>query len=120
MIVGTANHFIIDAVGGALVLAAGFGVQWLLSGRGAYAPPVDAPDFGMPDPPLPQGAAPEPLTTTRRRPPRRPGGRDGRPPVVVDELARVEAERVAQHPRDRDEFGALVGQLVARPCRGRA
>jgi PAP2 superfamily protein len=53
VIVGTANHFVIDALGGAIVLAAGFGVQWLLSGHGAYVPPVDAPDFGMPDPPLP-------------------------------------------------------------------
>lgn len=53
VIVGTANHFIIDAVGGAVVIAAGFGTQWLLAGRGAYTPPVDAPDFGWPDPPLP-------------------------------------------------------------------
>ena len=51
VIVGTANHFIIDAVGGAMVLALGYGVQWLLSARGAYTAPVDAPDFGMPDPP---------------------------------------------------------------------
>jgi hypothetical protein len=53
VIVGTANHFIIDAVAGAIVIMAAFGVQWLLSGRGAFTPPVDAADFGMPDPPLP-------------------------------------------------------------------
>jgi hypothetical protein len=53
VIVGTANHFILDAVGGVLVLMAGFGVQWLLSGHGAYVAPLDAPDFGRPDPPLP-------------------------------------------------------------------
>ncbi|HJQ43592.1 MAG TPA: phosphatase PAP2 family protein [Jatrophihabitantaceae bacterium] len=53
VIVGTANHFIIDAVGGAVVLLVGFAVQWLLSGHGAFRPPVDAPDYGMPDPPLP-------------------------------------------------------------------
>jgi hypothetical protein len=53
VIVGTANHFIIDAVGGAAIVAVGFGVQWLLSGRGAFTPPTDAPDFGLPDPPLP-------------------------------------------------------------------
>jgi hypothetical protein len=41
VIVGTANHFVLDAVGGALVLAIGFGIQWLLSGHGAY---VEAPD----------------------------------------------------------------------------
>jgi hypothetical protein len=54
VIVGTANHFVFDAVGGAVVLALGFGLQWLLSAHGAYHAPVDAPDFGMPDPPLPQ------------------------------------------------------------------
>ena len=53
VIVGTANHFIIDAVGSAAIIAAGFVAQWLLSGRGAFTPPVDAPDFGLPDPPLP-------------------------------------------------------------------
>ncbi len=53
VIVGTANHFILDAVAGALVVALGFGVQYLLSGRGAYTPPTDAPDVGLPDPPLP-------------------------------------------------------------------
>jgi len=39
VIVGTANHFVLDAVGGALALAAGFAVQRLLSGRPAFAPP---------------------------------------------------------------------------------
>ncbi|MDP9118116.1 MAG: phosphatase PAP2 family protein [Actinomycetota bacterium] len=53
VIIGTANHFIIDAIAGALIVAMGFGLQWLMSGHGAYQPPVDAPDFGMPDPPLP-------------------------------------------------------------------
>jgi hypothetical protein len=53
VIVGTANHFIFDAVGGALIIVIGLAVQRLLSGRGAFTPPVDAPDFGLPDPPLP-------------------------------------------------------------------
>jgi hypothetical protein len=53
VIVGTANHFIIDAVGGAAIIVVGFAVQWLMSARGAFVPPVGAPDFGMPDPPLP-------------------------------------------------------------------
>jgi hypothetical protein len=53
VIVGTANHFILDAVGGATIVLLGFAVQWLLSGRGAFVPPVDAPDFGLPDPALP-------------------------------------------------------------------
>jgi len=43
VIVGTANHFILDAVGGAVTITLAFGVQWLLSGHGAYTPPVDAP-----------------------------------------------------------------------------
>jgi hypothetical protein len=53
VIIGTANHFIVDAVGGALVVAVAFGIQAMLSGHGAYTPPYDAPDFGLPDPPLP-------------------------------------------------------------------
>lgn len=53
VIVGTANHFILDAVAGALLLMAAFGFQWLLSGHGAFVAPVDAPDFGLPDPELP-------------------------------------------------------------------
>jgi hypothetical protein len=53
VIVGTANHFIIDAVGGAVALGVGFAAQWLLSAHGAFVPATDAPDYGMPDPPLP-------------------------------------------------------------------
>ncbi|SHG56947.1 PAP2 superfamily protein [Jatrophihabitans endophyticus] len=53
VIVGTANHFLLDAVGGALAVTLGFGVQYALSGRGAFTAPIDAPDFGEPDPPLP-------------------------------------------------------------------
>jgi hypothetical protein len=45
VIVGTANHFVIDAVGGAVAVGGAFLLQWLLSGRGAFTPPVDAPDF---------------------------------------------------------------------------
>ena len=54
VIVATANHYIVDAFGGAAIVAIAFGIQWLLSGHGAYTPPFDAPDFGMPDPPLPK------------------------------------------------------------------
>ncbi|HEX2903241.1 MAG TPA: phosphatase PAP2 family protein [Jatrophihabitans sp.] len=38
VIIGTANHFIIDAVAGLLTFLAGVAVQWLLSGHGAYQP----------------------------------------------------------------------------------
>ncbi|WP_229358659.1 bifunctional glycosyltransferase 87/phosphatase PAP2 family protein, partial [Streptomyces sp. UNOB3_S3] len=34
VIVGTANHYVLDAVGGALVVAAGFGIQYVLTGPG--------------------------------------------------------------------------------------
>ncbi|MHA7956183.1 bifunctional glycosyltransferase 87/phosphatase PAP2 family protein [Streptomyces sp. L500] len=39
VIVGTANHYVLDAVGGAAVVAAGFGIQYVLTGpgRGALA-----------------------------------------------------------------------------------
>ena len=53
VIMGTANHFILDAVGGIIVLAIGFGIQALFSGHGAFVAPFDAPDVGLPDPPLP-------------------------------------------------------------------
>lgn len=36
VIVGTANHFVLDAVGGVAALATGFAVQRLVSGRPAY------------------------------------------------------------------------------------
>jgi hypothetical protein len=52
VVVGTANHYIVDAVAGAATLAVAFALQWLLSGHGAYTPPFDAPDFGEPHPPL--------------------------------------------------------------------
>ena len=68
VIVGTANHFVIDAVGGAIAVGGGFLLQWLLSGRGAFTPPVDAPDFdveeasgrGNDTAPLPQVAGTQP------------------------------------------------------------
>lgn len=48
VVIATANHFVADVAGGLLVLAAGFGVQVMLSGRPAYAEPP---------PPLPRQAA---------------------------------------------------------------
>jgi hypothetical protein len=39
VILGTANHFALDAVGGGVSLALGFGVQRVLSGRRAFAVP---------------------------------------------------------------------------------
>lgn len=39
VVIGTANHFVLDAVGGAVTLGAGFALQRLLSGRPAFATP---------------------------------------------------------------------------------
>ncbi len=50
VIIGTANHFVLDAAGGALIVVAAFAGQWLLSGHGAFTPPLDAPDFALPAP----------------------------------------------------------------------
>jgi len=44
VIVGTANHFVIDAVRGLIVVSAGFGVQWLMSGTRPTEPAPDSPD----------------------------------------------------------------------------
>ena len=46
VIVGTANHFIIDAIAGLIVFLAGALIQLLFSGRGAFRP---APIFRHPD-----------------------------------------------------------------------
>jgi hypothetical protein len=43
VIVGTANHFVLDAVGGVVALALGFAVNHVLSGRGAFAGPEALP-----------------------------------------------------------------------------
>jgi hypothetical protein len=49
VIVGTANHFILDALGGLVVVAAGFGVQYLMSGHPAHVPAPDEPEDALPD-----------------------------------------------------------------------
>jgi PAP2 superfamily len=41
VILGTANHFVLDAVGGVVVLTLGFLIQRALTGRPAYAPPPE-------------------------------------------------------------------------------
>jgi hypothetical protein len=40
VIIGTANHFVLDAVGGAAILGVCFGFQYLLSGHGTYTDPA--------------------------------------------------------------------------------
>jgi len=39
VIIGTANHYVVDAIGGVVVLSVGFAVNRALAGRGAFAPP---------------------------------------------------------------------------------
>ena len=48
VIIGTANHFLLDAFAGASLLALGFLIQRLMSGHGAFAPPADAPTAAAP------------------------------------------------------------------------
>lgn len=79
VIMGTANHFFIDAVAGLVVVAIGFGVQWLMSGHPAHEPAPDAPD----DRPLfrwpwQRGAEPE------QEPDQRPDRRHRRQSVDAD------------------------------------
>ena len=49
VIVGTANHFVLDAVVGAAVLGCGFAVQYLLSGRAALREAPLRPDNQVPE-----------------------------------------------------------------------
>ena len=48
VILATANHFLLDAVGGVVAVAAGYGVQRLLSGRAAIAPPPATASINVP------------------------------------------------------------------------
>lgn len=41
VIIGTANHFVLDAIGGVVVLTLGFAIQRVLTGRTAYGPATD-------------------------------------------------------------------------------
>ena len=66
VIIATANHYLVDALGGAAIVVVAFGIQAVLSGHGAYTPPWDAPDFGRPDPPLPN-LRPSRLAAKRRQ-----------------------------------------------------
>ncbi|MGW2187485.1 bifunctional glycosyltransferase 87/phosphatase PAP2 family protein [Streptomyces sp. NPDC001719] len=61
VIVGTANHYLLDAVGGALVVTAGFAVQYVLTGPGRKALGKVPGARGASDAP----AAPEPTEPAR-------------------------------------------------------
>jgi hypothetical protein len=64
VIVGTANHYVLDAIGGGLVVVLAIGIQWLLSGHGAFAPPFDVTTAQAPTEP----ARPLALTQSRGAP----------------------------------------------------
>jgi hypothetical protein len=63
VIIGTANHFVLDAAGGVAVLTLGYGIQRLLTGRPAYSPAAVYPHGPAPNgvrPPEHHPAEPEP------------------------------------------------------------
>ncbi|MEO3973224.1 bifunctional glycosyltransferase 87/phosphatase PAP2 family protein [Streptomyces sp. CAU 1734] len=72
VIVGTANHWILDALGGAVVIAAGFALTHVLAGRREL---VTAAPPGAAKPAVPRPAA-------------GPGAADGRSPVPAARAAR--------------------------------
>jgi hypothetical protein len=58
VIIGTGNHYVLDAAGGLVVLGAGFLVQRLLLGRPVYAAPGDGESAGPPSDEGPGGKKP--------------------------------------------------------------
>lgn len=50
VILGTANHFVLDAIGGVLTLSVGFVVSWAIFGRPAFATPERACRGELPSP----------------------------------------------------------------------
>ena len=130
VIVGTANHFVIDAVGGAAVARAGVRVQWLLSGaRRVHRRPSTPRTSGCPIPRyraerhqrhaharrLP--VSHRPVEDRLDDPAGAPRGRGGsrRPPGPDRSPAGSPAPA-----RRATQRRALVRQLVARPCRAPA
>ncbi|MEV0095158.1 bifunctional glycosyltransferase 87/phosphatase PAP2 family protein [Streptomyces sp. NPDC050738] len=66
-IIGTANHWVLDAVGGAAVVAMGFGLTYLLAGRRELTTTPQDPGSGPnPGPRTPSGRR-DPATTPRAR-----------------------------------------------------
>ena len=64
VIVGTANHYLLDAVGAAVVVSIGFGVERLLSGRSPLAPLPAALHVATPEM-VPAQRRPDQLKNTR-------------------------------------------------------
>jgi hypothetical protein len=88
VIVGTANHYILDAVGGAFTVAVALGIQWLLSGHGAFRSVAGrSVEDGLDD----------------------AAGAAGGAPVVVGHMTGVEPGRIAQRSSDSDQRRATAG-----------
>ncbi|MBD3930479.1 phosphatase PAP2 family protein [Streptomyces chumphonensis] len=128
VIVATANHFWLDAVGGLLCLAFGFAVAWLWSGRLPHRLPAQAARRGRPDAggvlPArgPEAGAPVPASAPAASEPAVPAGPDDRrqdvPPAAVPQ-APVRAERSGGRPGPEEPAPAPVrpgpgGQAPAR------
>ncbi len=93
----------LDAVVGALVILVSFLLQFLLSGHGAFVPPIDAPDGPLGELAAGRGEPSE------QWPARRsavedllddPAGPPGGTAVIVDELPRNEAGWLAERAAD--------------------
>lgn len=85
VIVGTANHFVIDAIAGLAVFLAGALIQFLISGHSAFAPaPIPDPDPGPdPDPSSPSEPqpSPDPPSSSDPQPSSSSAGRQGAQPA---------------------------------------
>jgi hypothetical protein len=64
VIIGTANHFVLDAAGGIVVLALGYSIQRVLTGRPAYCPDAVYPPAPVPVPVPVRDVSRSPLPVT--------------------------------------------------------
>lgn len=96
VIVATANHFWLDAVGGLICLACGFAVARVWYGRFPYALPRLVP---VPPPAIPRAALPKARAAVRRRiaPGPRTAGRAPREPAVPDGPGKVPGRVLARY-----------------------
>ncbi|BBJ44192.1 hypothetical protein SSPO_069100 [Streptomyces antimycoticus] len=107
VIVGTANHYVLDAVGGAAIVSAGFGLQYVLLGVGKRpreeAPPLSAA----------MGAA---MARARGLVRQRGGGHDDAEPVDAESAGKDRSDAADEPPKgDRLALSAMTsGSSVVR------
>ncbi|MFI6580569.1 phosphatase PAP2 family protein [Embleya sp. NPDC050493] len=94
VIVATGNHFVLDAVGGWITLAAAFGLQCLLNGRSAYRFPQYPPD----DPRAATEPGGRPAEPEPERAPASVGGPGGPPDDARREQPQREPVEVSSSP----------------------